>query len=105
MFSVQYGKGEMAREDCGADEAIQNAYPMTQMEAFKPCQRRPGNVLDAMEALSDTGPKGSLWMEDNDLHLPRGSPDGGMVSSRRWCFDTVPVSFTAITLETPSAQM
>jgi hypothetical protein len=66
----------MVREYCGADEAIQDAYPVTQMEAFKPCQRRPGNVLGAMEAPPDTGPKGSLWMEDNDLHLPRG--DRGM---------------------------
>jgi hypothetical protein len=48
----------MVREYCGADEAIQDAYPVTQMEAFKPCQRRPGNVLGAMEAPSDTGPKG-----------------------------------------------
>lgn len=40
----------MLREYCGADEAVQHAYRVTQMEAFKPCQRRAGNVLGAMEA-------------------------------------------------------
>jgi hypothetical protein len=76
VLGVQCGKGEMVLEYCGADEAIQDAYPVTQMEAFKSCQRRPGNVLGAMEAPPDTGPKGSLWMEDKDLHLPRGTPMG-----------------------------
>jgi hypothetical protein len=49
VLGVQWGKGEMVRECCGADEAIQQADPVTQMEAFKLCQRRAGNVFGAME--------------------------------------------------------
>jgi hypothetical protein len=40
----------MLREYCGAEEAVQHAYPGTQTEAFKPCQRRAENALGAMEA-------------------------------------------------------
>jgi hypothetical protein len=50
VLGVQCGKGEMVREYCGADEAIEHAYPVTQMEAFKPCQCRPGNGLGATGA-------------------------------------------------------
>jgi hypothetical protein len=40
----------MVREYCGTDEAVQHAYGVSPMEAFKPCQRWARNVLSAMEA-------------------------------------------------------
>jgi hypothetical protein len=75
VLGVQCGKGEMVREYCGADEAIQDAYPVTQMEASKPCQRRPGNGLGATAAprtrdlsgtsgwrtMTSTSPGGPQW--------------------------------------------
>jgi hypothetical protein len=55
MLGVQCGKGEMVGEYCGVDEAIQHAYPVTQMEAFKPCQGRAGNVLFPPEQVREDG--------------------------------------------------
>jgi Carbohydrate-selective porin, OprB family len=49
VLGVQRGQDEMVRECCGADEAIQHAHPVTQMEAFKPCQSRAGCLLGEVE--------------------------------------------------------
>jgi hypothetical protein len=49
VLGVQRGKDEMVCECCGADEAIQHADPMTQMEAFKPYQSRAGRFFCKMK--------------------------------------------------------
>jgi hypothetical protein len=49
VLGVQRGKDEVVCDGCGADEAIQYAHPMTQMEASKPCQSRMRNLLGEME--------------------------------------------------------
>ena len=49
VLDVQRGKDEMMCDCCGADEAIQYAHPMTQMEASKPFQSRVRNLLGEME--------------------------------------------------------
>ena len=49
MLGVQRGKDEMLCDGCGADEAIQHAHPMTQMEAPKPFQSRVRNLLGEMD--------------------------------------------------------
>jgi hypothetical protein len=48
VLGVERGKHEMVRECCGVDEAMQRAHPVTQMEAFKPCQSRAGRLLCEM---------------------------------------------------------
>jgi hypothetical protein len=48
VLGVQRGKDEMVCDGCGADEAIQHADPMTQMEAPKPVQSRMRNLLSEM---------------------------------------------------------
>ncbi len=49
VLGVQRGQGEMVCDSRGADEAIQYAHPMTQMEAPKPFQSRAGNLLSEVE--------------------------------------------------------
>ena len=49
VLGVQRGKDEMVCECCGADEAVQHAHLVTQMEASKPCQSGVGNLLGEME--------------------------------------------------------
>ena len=49
VLGVQRGQDEMVCDGCGADEAIQYAHPMTQMEAPIPFQSRVRNLLGEME--------------------------------------------------------
>ena len=49
VLGVQRGQDEMVCICGSADEAVQHADPVTQMEASKPCQSRVGNLLGEME--------------------------------------------------------
>jgi TIR domain len=49
VLGIQRGEDEMMRECCGADKAIRHAHTVTEMEAFKPCQRRAGCLLCEIE--------------------------------------------------------
>jgi hypothetical protein len=49
MLGVQRGQDEMVCDGCGADETIQYAHPMTQMEPPIPLQSRVRNLFGEME--------------------------------------------------------